>query len=290
MSSSIKVQPYLDFSLELIKESRALLCKAFEKRSRDKKEKEKIEMKSDGSPVTALDKEVELLFREKIEKKFPGHAIWGEEFGQTSKEKQKDTDFLWILDPIDGTRSFIEGSPFFGTLIALLYKTRPLLGLIDMPILKEAYWGLEGKGSFKQDARGLHKIRTRPCSGFRKAVLRTTDLEYFSQEKAKATIMGRRDREVFESLQGLCSETLYGGDCYCYAFLASGLADLVLEVGLAPYDFFALIPLVEGAGGKISDWQGKPLSLEAGKGDILACGDPSLHQLALRHIKNMQKL
>ena len=284
MSSSISSEVYLSFARELVKKSREILCIAFEKQ-KEERSKEKIEIKSDGSPVTAVDRKVELLLRKEIQKKFPGHAVWGEEFGQGAKD-QESSDFLWLIDPIDGTKSFINASPFFGTLVSLLFEGMPLIGVIDMPVLKECYWGdlSTGKASFKEDAKGINKITTRSCSSLAKAALRTTSIEYFSQGKRQAL---RTDREVFENLQGLCRESVYGGDCYCYASLASGLTDIVLETGLAPYDFFALIPLIEGAGGKISDWQGKPLSLETKRGDILACGDPSLCETALERIKGL---
>ena len=276
---------YLDFALELVKESKEILCKSFREEGQPQKQ---IDTKSDGSPVTALDRKVELLFRERIKKKFPQHRIWGEEFGADQNQNaQKDSDFLWILDPIDGTKSFISGSPFFGTLVALLHKEEVLLGVLDMPLLNECYWGEQGQASFKQDTEGLHKISTRSCSIFAKALLRTTALEYFSQE---AEGKYKADRTVFTELKELCAETVYGGDCHCYASLACGLADIVFEVGLAPYDFFALIPLVEGAGGRISDWQGRPLSLHTSRGDVLACGSAELHQLALEHIKNTRSI
>ena len=283
VSSSITTKPYLNFALELVKESKEILCKSFQQ-AQIRKE---VETKGDGSPVTELDRKVELLFRKSIKAKFPEHRIWGEEFGSSQDQslgRQGGSDFLWLIDPIDGTRSFIKGSPFFGTLLALLYKGKAVLGVIDMPLLNECYWGEEGQASFKKDAKGVHKIITRSCSDLSKALLRTTAIEYFSQSEGE----DKTAKAVFDSLEELCGKTRYGGDCYCYANLACGLADIVLEVGLAPYDFFALIPVIEGAGGRISDWQGSPLSLQAGKGDVLACGDAKTHKVILEHIKKIR--
>ena len=281
VSPSILTGPYLDFALELVKESKEILRSSFQK---GESFKGKIETKSDGSPVSALDREVELLFRKRIREKFPEHFILGEEFGAYQAQEKGESGFLWVIDPIDGTKSFISGNPFFGTLVALLYKGEAILGVMDMPLLDECYWGEKSKASFRQDLKGAHKITTRSCSDLAQALLRTTGIEYFSQQKEE------RDKALFNDLKKLCRESVYGGDCYCYASLACGLTDIVLEVGLAPYDFFALIPLIEGAGGRITDWQGRPLSLDTKKGDVLACGDTRLHQLALECIKSPEDI
>lgn len=281
MSPSIATGPYLDFALELVKESKEILRSSFKE---GQSFKGKIETKNDGSPLSALDKELELLFRKRIREKFPEHSILGEEFGAYQSQKQGESDFLWVIDPIDGTKSFISGNPLFGTLIALLYKGEAILGVVDMPFLDERYWGEQSKASFRQDQKGVHKITTRPCSELSEALLGTTAIEYFSQQKEE------RDKNVFNDLRKLCRESIYGGDCYCYASLACGLTDIVLEVGLAPHDFFALIPLIEGAGGRITDWQGRTLSLNTRKGDVLACGDSRLHQLALECIQGSEDI
>lgn len=199
--------------------------------------------KDDLSPVTIADRDAEELMCSIIMENFPTHAIFGEENGWRCKENY--ADFVWVLDPIDGTKSFITGKPLFGTLIALLYKGKPIIGIIDQPILRERWIGIEGKTTTLNG----RKVSTRTCSKLSQAYLYSTSPHLFSGEAELA----------FKRLRNKVKVPLYGCDCYAYALLASGFVDLVVESGLKPYDFLSLVPVIEGAGGYLTDWKGNKL-------------------------------
>ena len=215
-----------------------------------------IDTKSDASPVTEADRAAEAAMRRLIEAERPMDGIIGEEYG----EKPGISGRTWVLDPIDGTRSFIAGRPIFGTLIAMLGEGWPLLGVIDQPIGKERWAGAVGR---KTTFNG-NPVSTRACTGLDKAILATTGPQYFSPHAA----------EDFSVLAAHCGDTLFGGDCYNYGLCASGHVDLVVESGLKLHDFAALVPIVEGAGGRMCDWAGEPLDQDS-KGDVIAAGDPA---------------
>lgn len=218
--------------------------------------------KADSSPVTAADREVEAALRTLIAAKFPEHGIYGEEFGA----ERTDADFVWVLDPIDGTKSFISGRPLFGTLIGLLKDGLPYLGVLDMPILAETWVGVQGQGT---TCNG-QAVKTRACADLARAWMHCT---------SPAMHQGLNfDR--FDQLRRRCHHTLYGGDCYAYAVVAKGRADLVCENSMEPYDYAALVPIIEAAGGRMTDWTGKPLGLH-NDGSVLGAGDPAVHALAL---------
>ncbi|KAF0897960.1 hypothetical protein E2562_001654 [Oryza meyeriana var. granulata] len=188
--------------------------------------------KEDQSPVTIADREAEEAMVSVILKSFPSHAVFGEENGWRCVEKS--ADYVWVLDPIDGTKSFVTGKPLFGTLISLLYKGKPVIGIIDQPILRERWVGVDGK---KTTLNG-QEISVRPCNVLAQAYLYTTSPHLFAGEAEDAFIRVRDKVKV----------PLYGCDCYAYALLASGFVDLVVESGLKPYDFLSLVPVIEGAG------------------------------------------
>ena len=216
-----------------------------------------IEQKSDRTPVTIADRAAEKVMRRLIEIAFPLHGIVGEEFGTYNAE----ADYVWVLDPIDGTKSFISGVPLFGTLIAMTYRGVPVLGVIDQPIAHERWVGAAGhKSTFNGRA-----IKTRRCPRLGDATLYATAPEMFAKGNAAA----------FERLRKKVKLARFGADCYAYGLLASGFIDLVVEADLKPYDFCALKPVIEGAGGKMSDWQGRPLTLKS-DGRVIASGDPKL--------------
>jgi inositol-phosphate phosphatase/L-galactose 1-phosphate phosphatase/histidinol-phosphatase len=215
-----------------------------------------IDTKSDASPVTEADKAAELAMRDLIEQRFPGDGIIGEEYGSIRPEAGRQ----WVLDPIDGTRSFIAGRPIFGTLIALLQDGWPVLGIIDQPISGERWVGAMGQPTLLNGK----PVTTRRCRDLDQAILATTGPQYFPGHTA----------EHFSMLGGQCRDTLWGGDCYNYALLASGHVDIVVEAGLKLYDLAALVPVVEGAGGMMCDWSGEPLS-DASDGQVIALGDPA---------------
>lgn len=215
-----------------------------------------IETKADASPVTEADKAAELAMRALIEKTCPKDGIIGEEFGTVREGAARQ----WVLDPIDGTRSFIAGRPIFGTLIALLQDGWPVLGLIDQPINGERWVGAMGRPTLFNGK----PTRTRRCRSLDEAILASSGPQYFPGHSA----------EHFSILGGQCRDTIWGGDCYNYALLASGHIDIVVEAGLKLYDLAALVPVVEGAGGRMCDWSGEPLS-DASDGHVIALGDPA---------------
>ncbi|GLT86189.1 hypothetical protein SLE2022_043450 [Rubroshorea leprosula] len=235
--------------------------------------RKKVEIldKEDLSPVTIADQAAEEAMVSIILESFPSHAIFGEENGWRCKDKF--ADYVWVLDPIDGTKSFITGKPLFGTLIALLYRGKPILGIIDQPVLGERWIGISGR---KTTLNG-EEVITRSCAKLSQAYLYTTSPHLFRGDA----------EEAFARVRSKVKVPLYGCDCYAYALLASGFVDLVVESGLKPYDFLSLVPVIEGAGGIITDWQGHQLSWEASPDsratsfNIVAAGDKQIHQQAL---------
>ena len=225
-----------------------------------------VEDKADESPVTRADREAETAMREIIGATYPDHGIHGEEFGVENPE----AEFVWVLDPIDGTKRFITGNPLFGCLVALLQGGRPILGLIDMPILGERWLGAAGHATIFSDSAGTREARVRPCTGLDAATLLATSPDMFKDGNAPA----------FRRLHGAVKLALYGGDCFNYGLLASGFADIVIEADLAPYDHLAHAPIITGAGGVMTDWQGRPTDL-ATDGRVICAGDRRCHDLAI---------
>ncbi|MDX2083580.1 MAG: histidinol-phosphatase [Rickettsiales bacterium] len=226
--------------------------------------------KEDDSPVTKADREIEMIIRDAIEKKFPNHGIIGEEYG----EKNVNADFVWILDPIDGTSSFIIGRPIFGTLIALSFKEKIILGIMNQPILNERWIGIAGQGSWLNNK----KIKTRNCQEISNAVMCSSSSFHFKNS----------DEEILKKISALTKYqkiggVIYGGDCYSYASLASGFVDIVIDPGLKVYDYAALIPIIEMAGGVVTDWKGNDPKLKSNV-SLLACANQKLHQQALKII------
>ena len=218
--------------------------------------------KVDLTPVTAADRGAEETMRALIEARFPDHGIVGEEFGRV----REDAEFVWTLDPIDGTKSFISGVPLFGTLIALALDGRSILGVIDQPILRERWVGAVGRPTTLNGAA----IQCRACPTLAAATLFATTPDMFKGE----------DAACFARVSAAVKLTRFGADCYAYGLVATGFVDLVLEASLKPYDFCAMVPIVEGAGGVATDWRGRSLHL-ASDGRILVAGDRRLHGAAL---------
>lgn len=218
-----------------------------------------METKSDQSPVTAADKAAEEAIRQILQKERPKDGIWGEEFGSVNM----DADFLWVIDPIDGTKAFATGRPTFGTLIALYRNGVPVLGVIDQPITRERWIGAAGHGTTLNG----RPVRVRACDGVKSCTLSTTGLDIFDTQKG---------RENFERIAAASTFTLYGGDCYSYGQVATGFLDAVIDERMKLHDFAALIPVVEGAGGIITDWAGGPLGMKE-QSPVVASGDRRLH-------------
>ena len=216
-------------------------------------------------PVTEADHAAETVMRRLIEHIFPEHGILGEEFG----DKKLDAEYVWTLDPIDGTKSFICGLPTWGTLIGLSHRGAPVYGLMNQPFTRERFFG-DGEAAFwsRYDGAEKRKLTTRRCAALSEATLMTTSPLLIEEERLDA--FRRVEKEVRLSR--------YGGDCYAYCALAAGHVDLVIETGLNPYDIVALIPIVRGAGGVVTTWSGE----DASKGGaIVAAGDPRMHAAAL---------
>ena len=227
-----------------------------------------VEHKADVSPVTRADKAIELRWREMIAETFPDHGIVGEE-GDTIGA---DRDFVWVLDPIDGTRAFIGGFPLFTNLFALMHQSKPAFGGICAPATGE-WWLGQTLGATRTTFRG------QPLGARAEPVLETCVLS------ATAPDMFSRDEfERFDALRAACGDLRYGADAYAYGLVALGTVGVVAEASMNPWDFMALIPVIEGAGGRVTDWAGAPLSLES-DGTVLAAATPALHQAAL-HILN----
>jgi inositol-phosphate phosphatase / L-galactose 1-phosphate phosphatase / histidinol-phosphatase len=227
-----------------------------------------IESKADASPVTIADREAEQALRVLIRAAHPDHGIEGEEF----PGERLDAEFVWRLDPIDGTKSFVVGRPLFGTLIALTRAGRPVLGVIDQCILGERWVGVAGQGSTWNG----QPIRVRACPALEQAVLSVTSPQMFTAGQRAA--MARLEQAV--------RFPVYGGDCYAYGLLAMGSLDLIVEADLDVHDFMALVPVIEGAGGLVTDWQGAPLTATS-DGRIVAAGDSRVHERALKLLAPM---
>jgi inositol-phosphate phosphatase/L-galactose 1-phosphate phosphatase/histidinol-phosphatase len=222
-----------------------------------------VDEKSDASPVTIADRDAEAVMRERIRVTFPDHGIIGEEHGS----ENGGAEWVWTLDPIDGTVSFINGVPLFGTLIALLHQGKPWLGCINHPALNERWVGGAGEATRLNGK----PVRTRACATLSNATLYSTGPEYF----------GPASQVAFDQLAGAVRRRRYGGtDCYAYAMVAAGWTDMVCEKLSKLHDIAPLAPVIEGAGGIVTDWQGRPITI-ASDGDVIALGDARLHTAVL---------
>lgn len=247
---------YLDFAMRLADAAGAVVRKYY-------RGSLTVESKADASPVTIADREAEQVLRAMIRRAYPDHGIEGEEF----PGERLDAEFVWRLDPIDGTKSFVVGRPLFGTLIALTQAGRPVLGVIDQCILGERWLGAAGERSTWNG----QPIRVRACSGLEQAVLSLTSPQMFTAA----------ERAAVARLESAVRFPIYGGDCYAYGLLAMGSIDLIVEADLDVHDFMALVPVIEGAGGLVTDWQGAALT-PASDGRIVAAGDRRVHERALK--------
>jgi len=242
-----------------------------------------VDSKADDSPVTVADRAAEAAVRAVLSSRVPSHAVFGEEGGMVEPDgPSSGSDFLWVVDPIDGTKSFITGKPLWGTLVALLYRGEPVLGLIDQPVTRERWLGLQGS---KTTFNGS-EISTRRCDEIGKAYLYATTPHMFSPGEIE---------ESWKRVRDASRISLYGCDCYAYGLLALGHADLVVEADLGPYDYLAIAPVVRGAGGEMTDWRGGELranfdpvarrhSVEGLAREVVAAGDAGVHAAALEKI------
>lgn len=223
---------------------------------------DQIDTKTDASPVTVADREVEEAIRASIRANYPDHGIHGEEFGVENANAR----YVWVIDPIDGTLSFMIGRPSFLTMIALLENGVPVLSCLNQPVTRERWLAAKGQGATLNGKN----IRTRTCKTLSDAVLGCTSTEYYLSKQLQA----------YEALNAKIKHRVYGGDAYLYALVAGGTLDIAVDAGLKPHDFLPIIPLIEEAGGIITDWQGKPLT-PASKGDVVMAGDAHIHAMAV---------
>jgi histidinol phosphatase-like enzyme (inositol monophosphatase family) len=254
-SAGLEPAAIVGLANELADEARSILSAHFRRPAA-------VEYKSDRSPVTAVDRLTEQTLRDRIRARFPAHAIAGEEHGFDGSDRR----CVWVLDPIDGTKAFITGVPLFGSLIALLIDDRAVLGVVEMPALAERWVGVCGRAT-EHDGEAC---RTSARESLSSAFLFATSPSMFRGP----------DRQRFDAVSERARMTRYGTDCYAYGLLASGFVDLVVEADMKPYDYLALVPVVEGAGGVITDWRGDRLRFES-DGHVVAAASATLHAEAL---------
>jgi histidinol phosphatase-like enzyme (inositol monophosphatase family) len=235
-----------------------------------------VDAKADSSPVTEADRAAERVMRHLIHQQFPTHHIYGEEFGATNHElRMTNHELTWLLDPIDGTRAFIAGKKEWGTLIALCEDGIPILGILDQPVTGERWSAVRGhKSEYRDPAQGGVKIPLpREGDNLKQATLSTTSIPYFTPEEQAA----------FARLKAECGEFSEGGDCYAYGLLVRGQRDIVVDAGLKPYDILALVPIIEGAGGVITGWDGNPITLYH-YANAVAAQSRDLHHVAMQSL------
>ena len=230
-----------------------------------------IETKDDASPVTRADREAEAVMRELINANFPDHGILGEEYGA----EKTDAEHVWVLDPIDGTRAFINAIPLFATLIAVVHDDTPVLGLNAFPALDER-WLATAQTPTRHWGRGRKdaEVRVRTCPALDAAQMCTSSPDMFNPT----------DGARYAGLKAAVRDTRFGTDAWAYSMVASGHTDLVAESGMQPYDYLSHAVIVAGAGGIITDWDGQPLNMKSA-GSVLASGSADVHAAALKALE-----
>ncbi len=255
---SVALEQYVQTAIEAADQARIITRKWF-------RSEMTVANKQDKTPVTIADQQTEQVIKDIILNRYPQHGFFGEESGQ----QLNHAEWQWVVDPIDGTKCFATGMPTFGTLIGLLYQQVPVIGIIDHALLDERWIGIQGC----ETTHNGTVCRTRSTDSLANATAYITTVDMFDESNS----------ERAHSLTKSCQFRVFGGDSYSYGLLASGYNDLVCEADLKPYDYCALIAVINGAGGIITDWQGKPLTL-ASAGEVLASANASLHQLALEKL------
>ena len=256
------IKVYLKFINNFLKETDKILIKNFSTNL-------KVNYKIDESPVTKIDKLIEKKFRTKLKKDFPEHSVLGEEFNN----KNNNSDFCWIVDPIDGTKSFVHGNHNFGTLICLAHRGIPIIGVISCPLLNKKWIGIKNKGAFlngKKIKKNNFNLSLKNC--------------VVSSSAFTAYKKGIRDNNFFYKLTNKIRYYIFGGDCVQYGLLASGKISNVIENNLKPWDYMALINIIEEAGGIITDWRGKKLTINS-DGRVIASLSKKSHNELLKLVK-----
>ena len=254
--SNQTVDPFAQLANQLADASRALFAPALGLAPQ-------VQVKSDRTLVTELDRAIEIRMRELIMQRYPSHGILGEEQGSTAIQNE----FCWVLDPIDGTAPFVAGVPVFGSLIALLHNGEPILGLMDLPTTQDRWLGVKGAATLHQDK----PCQTRACDSLADAMLSTSNPDFFAASELPA----------FEALRSRTRWRIYGACCMAYGLLTSGRTDIAIDSKLKLWDYAPFIPMIQGAGGRITDWQGRALTLDNCPPQLLAAGDPRRHAEAL---------
>jgi myo-inositol-1(or 4)-monophosphatase len=264
--ADISILELEEFALELARTAGGIARAHFRR-------KYTVENKAESGfdPVTAADLAIERVLRAAIVDRYPTHGIVGEEEAARSAE----SPYTWYLDPIDGTRAFLTGSPLWGTLVGLTHAAKPLFGLMSQPILEEVFFGGTA-GSWLVQSEQRSRLATSGCTSLGEAALASTHPGMFQGGDAAA----------FRALAQRCKLDRFGGDCYNYAMLAAGHVDLVVEARLKAFDIVPLLPVIEGAGGVVSDWEGRPV-LEGGR--VVAAATQALHTAALATLQNGAK-
>jgi histidinol phosphatase-like enzyme (inositol monophosphatase family) len=253
------------FAIDLAKAAGAAALPLF--RLKDQGETNKLAHMAQFDPVTEADKGAERAMRALINQHFPDHGIIGEEYGT----QRAEADFVWVLDPVDGTRAFISGLPLWTTLIGLRFKGRAVLGVIAQPFLNEIYIG-SPLGSRLVTPAGERVLRVRACAGLDKALLATTDPFLFKGPEWDAVVNLRKASRLIR----------YGCDAYAFAMVAGGTLDGAFETGLMAWDIDAIIPVIENAGGVVVNWKGEPVGNEGGQ--VFAAVSRELAEAALTHL------
>ncbi|MBS1002766.1 inositol monophosphatase family protein [Acetobacter thailandicus] len=230
--------------------------------------------KADKSPVTVADRTAERVMRAILAELLPEHGVFGEEFGLENEKAR----YRWLLDPVDGTRSFVTGRPLFGTLIALLENGEPVIGLIDQAVTQERWLGVKGQKTLFTSPLG-GDAQTRACHELAQAEMSCTSPE----------MLEMAPHEGWKVLKKNTARMTWGGDCYAYGLLALGQIDLITECDMNPWDWAALVPVIEGAGGKITAWDGSSLRAD-GDRTVLAAGNAVLHEKAVRMLRSSQDI
>lgn len=227
-----------------------------------------VALKPDRSFVTQMDISIETMLRSMIHNRFPSHGIIGEE----QRYENEDAEYVWILDPIDGTASFIAGMPVYSTLIALAYQGTPILGIMDFPAIHTRWVGVHGRPTLKNGV----PCRVKTCPDLSRSMMSTSNPDFYSDTEQAALDLLRRNTNW----------RIYGAAALAYGLLSEGGTDLAIDAGLKIYDYAPFRPIIEGAGGTITDWHGQPITLATGS-RILAAGDPNTHSQILQMLENL---
>jgi histidinol phosphatase-like enzyme (inositol monophosphatase family) len=269
----METEKFMELALELADESRRIIRAALEK-------PQVFENKDDQSPVTQVDKLVEDSLRNIIAERYPSHGFLGEE----TLASQLDSEYVWVIDPIDGTKAFITGLPVFGTLIALARHGRPFLGVMEFPATFDRWVGLDGQVS----SHNGQPCRTRESKPFVKANQNNQNNLKNIMAISNPEALNLDEKIAFSKLRAEMQWAVYGGSSYLYGRLAQGRLDIIVDAGLDPFDYCALEVVIRGAGGVMTDWEGKPLTIRSGT-RVVASGDLKLHQLAIDILGNTPK-